>query len=148
MFEFGKGLVFRLVPSREQQIPRERKYIPDMFMHIPFLMLMGYLSRKQNTHLLRKLLLPVVIVLALHTFRYYETNPDLIPVSWIRGKSIQYPFNLVDSPFLTFLKRYDVLQRHNCLYGSRFLPPRQVEGRRKVSTSHWKSCVYPGQWRR
>ena len=70
-----------------------------MFMHIPFLMLMGYLSRRQNTHLLRKLLLPVVIVLALRTFRYYETDPDLIPVSWIRGKSIRCPFNLIHSPF-------------------------------------------------
>ena len=102
MFEFGKDLVFRLVPPREQQIPIEWKYIPDAFMYIPFYVLMGYLSRRQNTHLLRKLLLPIVIVLALRTFRYYETNPDLLPISWIRGKSIQYVHDLVDSPFLTF----------------------------------------------
>ena len=74
-------------------------------MYFPFLMLMGYLSRRQNTHLLRKLLLPIVIILALRTFHYKETNPDFILASWMRGTSIPYASNFIEPPLLILLEK-------------------------------------------
>ncbi|KAL4246186.1 wax synthase family protein [Abortiporus biennis] len=79
--------VFRLlIPSREDQKPLTWKETPEAFAYLIPFTLMAYLSRRRNTHFWRICLLPTVIILGLRgTFRYYGTDPQLVPLTWNRA---------------------------------------------------------------
>lgn len=78
----------QVIPAREDQIVLTNAEIPQAFAYLIPLLLMAYLSRRSDTHLIRISLLPITVILCLKgTFSYIGDDPEQVPLTWTRGES-------------------------------------------------------------
>ncbi|KAI0361931.1 hypothetical protein OH77DRAFT_1416119 [Trametes cingulata] len=99
---FAAVLAFReFIPPWKDREQLTWARLPQAFLYLIPYFFMAYLVRRQGTHLMRLLLLPTVIAMALRcTFRYKNEDPRMAWYEWNRGllalfviaKSIDFAF--------------------------------------------------------
>ncbi|KAI0070015.1 hypothetical protein K474DRAFT_1713707 [Panus rudis PR-1116 ss-1] len=75
-----------IIPDPPNRIPLTWRTAPHSFAYVVPLLFMAYLSRRRDTQIMRLLLLPTTIFLAVRgTFAYDAFNPDYYFYTWVRG---------------------------------------------------------------
>jgi hypothetical protein len=78
-----------VVPELDKRKPLSWKTVPQTWTFIPLVLFMAYLARRPNTHLIRLLLLPTVIVVTMHCcWSQWWPAPGMSVYNWGGGEPV------------------------------------------------------------